>query len=87
MKAKVITRTIESTNALLTTLDLSTNTVGTQEFSMMGKLSEAQVLREAKKLYETASVKVVAVAQLTPVEQMYGITDEDFVKYGFKIEK
>lgn len=77
----MVTRTIQSTTATVLTVDVSTQKTEQATFVLPRTYeSNDKALKVAKKMYETDTLKVVAILNLEVTEQLYGMTEAEFVE-------
>lgn len=86
-KERIITRTIKMTYASIITLNIETNEVSTSRYCVCGVFDdEKQALERFKETYETDSIKFVYITEMETIEKLYGITEENFIYWGFEME-
>ena len=85
-RTRMITRTITSTNAKILCCDVTTCETTIQSFTLTGEiLDKEQILKIAKKEYETETLKLVAITETETSEELYGMLETDFLKYASKL--
>lgn len=87
-RTRMVTRTIEviEVNALCVDITTSQTETRTLELTGAGSLSDDALLKALKKTYETDVLKVVAITSRTNREELYGLTELDFLKYAKKLD-
>lgn len=87
-RIRMVTRTIEviEVNALCVDITTSQTETRTLELTGAGSLSDEALLKALKKTYETDALKVVAITSRTKREELYGLTELDFLKYAKKLD-
>ena len=87
-RIRMVTRTIEviEVNALCVDLTTAQTETRTLELTGAGTLSDDAFLKSLKKTYETDVLKVVAITSRTKREELYGLTELDFLKYAKKLD-
>lgn len=81
-KEKMITRTVKTTDVDVMCVTVSTATVSTEMFTLVGTYDTASALEAVKKLYETNDFKPSAVLDMRTNEQLHGMSESDFLKYS-----
>lgn len=78
-----VTRTIKATHATVMCVDTDTAEVCNKDIILPRTYEgEKDMLKAAKKVAETDTVKVVSVVHSTVTETLYGMTEADFIKYA-----
>lgn len=86
-RERSVTRTINVTTVKAITMDIETKAVSTQDFTISGDTpTQDSALKQAKKLYETSTLKIVAIESLETVEKLYGMTEVEFLKYAKELD-
>lgn len=86
-RERSVTRTINVTTVKAITMDIETKAVSTQDFTISGDTpTRDSALKQAKKLYETSTLKIVAIESLETVEKLYGMTEVEFLKYAKELD-
>lgn len=87
-RIRMVTRTIEviEVNALCVDLTTAQTETRTLELTGAGTLTDDALLKALKKTYETDVLKVVAITTRTNREELYGLTELDFLKYAKKLD-
>lgn len=81
-KEKLITRTITVTTAEFMCLDTETANVEVITTQLTGKLDNATALKLYKGIAETETFKVVACQSISYTEQLYGMTEREFIEHA-----
>lgn len=85
-KERMITRTINVTVCEVMAVDTITAEVSITTRELTGKSYTVDVaLKDLKKLYETDTYKIVAIQSITDREEMYGISEIEFLKVAKKL--
>ncbi len=86
-RERSVTRTINVTTVKALTMDITSREVSTQDFTISGDTpSQETALKQAKKLYETSTLKIVAIESMTTVEKLYGMSEVEFLKYAKELD-
>lgn len=79
-RVRMVTRTINVTNAEVMCLTVSKAEVCTKTFKISGNISDkAEALKLVKKSHETDDFKPTAIVSLSTNEVLYGMTEEQFI--------
>lgn len=79
----MVTRTIQSTKVNVLCLDVSDGEPCNVEVVLPRTYKdEAAMLKEAKKLIDTDTVKAVHIVDVEVTENLYGMDEADFIKYA-----
>ena len=78
-KEKMVTRTFAITNLKLMMVDITNSTVVTTEQALVGQHTADSALKWCREHNETDTLKVVTVTDLTHTEQLYGMTESEFL--------
>lgn len=82
-RERMVTRTVELTEAHIMALDTATAEVQTIVCEIGGGVTdENAVLKAAKKLYETSTLKLVAVQYMLSKEILYGMPEAEFIRHA-----
>lgn len=81
-KEKLITRTITVTTAEFMCVDVETANVEVITAELTGKLDNETALKLYKSSVETDIFKVVACQSIEYSEQLYGMTEKEFIKHA-----
>ena len=82
MKEKMITRTIKTSFVKVMCVRVSTASVTTDDFKLVGAYNTEDALQVIKERFETDDYKPSAVMSITTEEHLLGMTESDFVKYA-----
>lgn len=86
-RERSVTRTINVTTVKAITMDIETKEVSTQDFTISGDTpSQESALKQAKNLYETSTLKIVAIESMNTVEKLYGMSEVEFLKYAKELD-
>lgn len=86
-RVRMVTRTINVLEIEALCVDIITATTTTGKFELTGvDLVGDALLKAVKKEYETETIKVVAIQNITKREELYGLTELDFLKYATKLD-
>lgn len=85
MKEKIITRTIESTKAVVSVFDVKNNKMFSVERNFSGKVTAEEALKTCRK-EETEEIKVVYVSNLESVSKLYGMKESVFITKGIVLD-
>lgn len=86
-RERSVTRTINVTTVKAITMDIESKAVSTQDFTISGDTpSQDMALKQAKKLYETSTLKIVAIESLETIEKLYGMSEVEFLKYAKELD-
>lgn len=80
-RTRMITRTVELNTYAVMTCNVETAEVRVLELNL-GNVGNADPLKLLKKAYETDTLKLVAIQDFHRSEVLYGMPEEDFVKYA-----
>lgn len=81
-KEKMITRTVKTTDVDVMCITVSTATVSTEMFTLIGAYDTATALESVKKLYETDDFKPSVILDIRAREELRGMSESDFYKYS-----
>ena len=84
-KDKMVTRTIESTNVVLLTVNVEEHSVKNLSLTLCGTFRNNKELLNACKEHETETVKVVSVLSSETVETLYGMPESVFMQYAVQL--
>ena len=86
-RERQVTRTINVTTATAICMDISTMENEERNLVITGDVPTAdKVLKDLRKLYETETFKVVAIKELKTEEELYGMSEVEFLKYAQKLD-
>ena len=79
-----VTRTIVTTNVTAMVINPETMETGTKVFVYDGieKEDKVKILKYLRKRNETETCSLVSIVKIETTEQLYGMTEEDFIKYS-----
>lgn len=81
-KEKLITRTIVVSNCEFMCVDVETANVEVIKAELTGKLDNETALKIYKSTVESETFKVVACQSISYTEQLYGMTEREFIKHA-----
>ena len=87
-RERMVTRTIEvlEVSALCMDIVKVEPIVKTLELTGMGETSDDKLLKALKKVYETDTLKVVSINSTNKREELYGMTEIDFLKSAVRLD-
>ena len=86
MKEKIVSRTIESTKAVVSVFDVKNNKMYPIERIFSGKVNAEEALKICRK-EETDEIKVVFVSNLETISKLYGLKESTFIEKGFQLDE
>lgn len=87
-KTKYLTRTMKSTRASILCMDIETAEPLNKTVVLAGTFkTEAQILKEAKKLIEDDRIKAVSVSAVQTESGVYRMPEATFLSLAEKVEK
>lgn len=81
-KEKLITRTITVSECEFMCVDVETANVEVITAELTGKLDNETALKLYKSAVESETFKVVACQSISYTEQLYGMTEKEFIKHA-----
>ena len=81
-KEKMITRTIVLTEVDVMCVKVSEAQVSTHKYTLCGTYDTLSALQKIKEDYETPDFKPTAVMSMKSSELLYGMTENEFIRYG-----
>lgn len=81
-RTKMVTRTIVTTKCTALCINVETAEPFNQDFTLAGSYDDEKKLLKELKKYEDESHKIVHVVDTEEVETLYGMSEEDFIKYA-----
>ena len=86
-RVRMVTRTINVTVVDAMCVDTSTAEVTVKSLELTGKdFTADKALKELKKQYETETMKIVAVSTMVEREELYGLSEIEFLKVASKLD-
>ena len=79
-REKMVTRTLTITTVEVMNVEISTSTIGTARFDIVGEHTFDTALKAVKELYETENIKIVTITDLVLNDYLYGMPESDFIK-------
>ena len=76
MRKPMVTRTFKGMEVTAMCVDTKTAEVTNETFTL------SRAIKDKAKLFETATLKVVDIVDTKLVDTMYGMTEQDFIKYA-----
>lgn len=87
-KENMVTRTIKSTHCVLMCVDTSIGEVKNIEVTLPRTYKDiSAMLRKAKEIYETDTLKCAEVVEFEEKECLMGMTESLFIQYAHEIVK
>lgn len=87
-KENMVTRTIKSTHCVLMCVDISIGEVKNIEVTLPRMYKEvSDMLRKAKEIYDTDTLKCVEVVDFEEKECLMGMPESLFIQYAHEIVK
>lgn len=84
-RQRMVTRTIKAYTAHCMTVDTETATVGTADLTFTG--TKPANIEKALVQHSTDTFKYVAVQSWNESEELWGMKEEDFMKYAVRVER
>ena len=84
-RQRMVTRTIKAYTAHCMTVDTETATVGTAALTFTG--TKPANIEKALVQHSTGTLKYVAVQSWDESEELWGMREEDFMKYAVRVER
>lgn len=81
-RTKMVTRTIVTTKCVALCINVQTAEPYNQDFTLAGAYEDEKKLLKELKKYEDDDHKIVHIVDTEQVETLYGMTEEDFIKYA-----
>lgn len=86
-RTRVVTRTINVTTIEALCMDIKTCEPVVKDLELTGETYDNdKALKLARKLYDTETLKVVAIQSITTHEELYGMLETDFLKYATRMD-
>ena len=79
---KMVTRTIEQTNAEVMCVDTNTAQVTINSYTIGGSYTDDDLLKKLKKLFEEDGLVLVKIESQHTEQLLLGMTEEDFIRYA-----
>lgn len=84
--AKMVTRTILSTEVKAVTANLSENVLEEVTYNIPGKITNKdKAMKILRKQYTTSSIIPTSVVELTICEKLYGMPEETFIEHAVEL--
>lgn len=84
-KERMITRTIEVTTYSVMTLNIETAEPRVVDYKITGTVN-ADPMKVLKDLYETESLKLVAITETVKETALYGMPEQDFIRLAHVLQ-
>ena len=84
-RQRMVTRTIKAYTAHCMTVDTQTASVGTADLTFTG--TKPANIDKALVQHSTGTLKYVAVQSWDESEELWGMKEEDFMKYAVRVER
>lgn len=81
-RTKMVTRTIVTTKCVALCINVQTAEPFNQDFTLAGSYDDEKKLLKELKKYEDDNHKIVHVVDTEHVETLYGLPEDDFIKYA-----
>ena len=81
-----VTRTIKATRCVCLGVDTEKGEVKEIEVCVSRTHKPDKLLKEVQRIADTDTVKIVSVKESEVVEQLYGMSEEDFIKVAKPLE-
>lgn len=79
-KERMVTRTVALTECEVMLVDITKGEVSSITQNITGKITDnSAAMKACKKLLETETVKVVAITKMLTRDELYGMTEADFI--------
>lgn len=83
---KMVTRTIETTRAFYTALEVETAQVIKSEIVFTGHYDTEKALLLAKRVLDSDTFKVVMITSVDYIEKLYGMPESDFIENAVELD-
>ena len=86
-RERQVTRTINVTTATAICMDITSMENEERNLFITGDIpSPEKILKDLRKQYETDTYKVVAIKELATSEELYGMSEVEFLQYAKKLD-
>lgn len=86
-RTRMVTRTINVTICEVMSVKVTDSQVITDYLELTGKTyTKDTALKALKKQYETEDYKIVAIQNMVPREDLYGMTETEFLRVACKLD-
>ena len=86
-RMRMVTRTINVSKVKALCINTETCEVSGLELELTGETyTKEKALKDLKKVYDTANLKVVDVKEITVTEEIYGLSEIEFLKVAKKLD-
>ena len=90
MRKRMVTRTIVSTNVTVICLNIETAEPTNATYTVAGQYGQKdfeKLLKKLKSKYETDTVKLVSIVSVEWHEEIYGMTEDDFMAQAKRLDE
>ena len=84
-RERMVTRTVSETTVTVMCVNVTTAEMTNKVYTLGQVSNQSDALKALKKLYETDTFKLVAVVSMEVSEQLYGMTEVEFIKLARKL--
>lgn len=84
-RERMVTRTVSETTVTVMCVNVTTAEMENKVYTLGQVSNQSDALKVLKKLYETDTFKLVAVVSMDVTEQLYGMTEVEFIKLARKL--
>ncbi len=84
-RERMVTRTVSETTVTVMCVNVTTAEMENKVYTLGQVSNQSDALKALKKLYETDTFKLVAVVSMNVTEQLYGMTEVEFIKLARKL--
>lgn len=84
-RERMVTRTVSETTVTVMCVNVTTAEMENKVYTLGQVSNQSDALKALKKLYETDTFKLVAVVSMEVTEQLYGMTEVEFIKLARKL--
>lgn len=84
-RERMVTRTVSETTVTVMCVNVTTAEMENKVYTLGQVSNQSDALKALKKLYETDTFKLVAIVSMTVSEQLYGMTEVEFIKLARKL--
>jgi hypothetical protein len=89
MRKRMVTRTIVSTDVTVICLNIETAEPSDETYTIAGQYEQKdfdKLLKKLKSKYDTDTVKLVSIVSVDKHEEVYGMTEDDFMAQAKKLD-
>lgn len=84
-RERMVTRTVSETTVTVMCVNVTTAKMSNEVYTLGQVSNQSDALKALKKLHETDTFKLVAVVSMDVTEQLYGMTEVEFIKLARKL--